>query len=280
MENNSNYKLVVNASDSSFNLNLKELVRYKDLFFTLAYRDLRVRYAQTFLGLLWAFIQPATTLVIFSIVFGRFVNVDTGGVPYPVFAVIGVSLWTYFSFVLSQSGGSIIGAQEMVKKIYFPRLVIPVSKAVVGFVDFGVALIILIGLFIYYGITPSSNVIFIPVFILLTIISSLAVGIWLSALTIRYRDFQYVVPFMVQFGLYITPIAFPTSIVINNLPEWATVLFYLNPMTGIVEGFRWCLLGGESPSEYFWISISFIFILFVSGIYYFRKIERIMADII
>jgi lipopolysaccharide transport system permease protein len=280
MENNSNYKLVVNASDSSLNLNLKELARYKDLFFTLAYRDLRIRYAQTFLGLLWAFIQPATTLIIFSIIFGRFINVDTGDIPYPVFAIIGVSLWTYFSFVLSQSGSSIIGAQEMVKKIYFPRLVIPISKAVVGFVDFGVALIILIVLFIYYGITPSSNVIFMPVFILLTIISSLAVGIWLSALTIRYRDFQYVVPFLVQFGLYITPIAFPTSIVIKNLPEWATVLFYLNPMTGIVEGFRWCLLGGDSPSEYFWISVLVTIILLISGLFFFKRIEKKMADII
>jgi lipopolysaccharide transport system permease protein len=201
-------------------------------------------------------------------------------VPYPVFAVIGVSLWTYFSFVLSQSGNSIIGAQDMVKKIYFPRLVIPVSKAVVGFVDFAVALIILVALFLYYGITPSSNAIFIPVFILLTIISSLAVGIWLSALTIRYRDFQYVVPFLVQFGLYVTPIAFPTSVVINNLPKWATILFYLNPMAGIVEGFRWCLLGGNLSLDYFWISTGIVFILFITGVYYFRKLERVMADII
>ncbi len=280
MNYNDSHKLIVDSSDSALKLNLKELFRYKDLFLTLAYRDLRVRYAQTFLGLLWAFIQPATTLIIFSVIFGRFVKVDTGGVPYPVFAVIGVSLWTYFSFVLSQSGNSIIGAQDMVKKIYFPRLIIPVSKAVVGFVDFAVALIILVALFLYYGITPSSNAIFIPVFILLTIISSLAVGIWLSALTIRYRDFQYVVPFLVQFGLYVTPIAFPTSVVINNLPKWATILFYLNPMAGIVEGFRWCLLGGNLSLDYFWISVGIIFILFISGVYYFRKLERVMADII
>jgi lipopolysaccharide transport system permease protein len=280
MNHNDSHKLIVDSSDSALKLNLKELFRYKDLFLTLAYRDLRVRYAQTFLGLLWAFIQPATTLIIFSVIFGRFVKVDTGGVPYPVFAVIGVSLWTYFSFVLSQSGNSIIGAQDMVKKIYFPRLVIPVSKAVVGFVDFAVALIILVALFLYYGITPSSNAIFIPVFILLTIISSLAVGIWLSALTIRYRDFQYVVPFLVQFGLYVTPIAFPTSVVINNLPKWATILFYLNPMAGIVEGFRWCLLGGNLSLDYFWISTGIVFILFITGVYYFRKLERVMADII
>lgn len=280
MNSKVNYTTKVNATDSSLKLNLKELFRYKDLFIVLAYRDLRVRYAQTFLGLLWALIQPLTTLIIVSIVFGRFVKVDTGNTPYPVFAVIGISLWTYFSFVLSQSGSSVIGAQEMVKKIYFPRLVIPLSKAVVGFVDFGVALLLLIGLFFYYGIIPSSNIVFLPVFLILTIISSLAVGIWLSALTIRYRDFQYVVPFFVQFGLYLTPIAYPTDVVVNNLPKWATFLFYLNPMAGIVEGFRWSLLGGTAPMGYFWVSIIFVFILFISGLYYFRKIERIMADII
>ena len=280
MEPITTYKTKVDASDSALALNLKELFRYKDLFWVLAYRDLRVRYAQTFLGLLWAFIQPLSTLLIISVVFGRFVKVDTGGIPYPVFAIIGVSLWTYFSFVLTQSGGSVIGAQEMVKKIYFPRLVIPLSKAVVGFVDFGVALLLLVGLFFYYRIIPSSNIVFLPIFLILTLISSLAVGIWLSALTIRYRDFQYVVPFFVQFGLYITPVAYPTDVVVSNLPSWASFLFYLNPMAGIIEGFRWCLLGGITPNGYFWVSIGIVFILFISGVYYFRKIERVMADII
>ncbi len=270
----------ISASDSNLRLNLRELFSYKDLFFVLAYRDLRVRYAQTFLGLLWALIQPLTTLIIISVVFGRFVKIDTGEIPYPVFAVTGIALWTYFSFVLSQSGSSIIGSQEMVKKIYFPRLVIPLSKAVVGFVDFGVAILLLIALFIYYEIIPSSNIVFLPLFIILTIVSSLAVGIWLSALTIRYRDFQYVVPFFVQFGLYVTPIAYPSEMVIENLPSWATFLYHLNPMAGIVEGFRWCLFGGELATGYFMISITFVFIIFIGGIYYFKKIERVMADIL
>jgi len=274
------YKLTVDASDPALKLNLKELFRYKDLFFVLAYRDLRVRYAQTFLGLLWAFIQPATTLLIISVVFGKLVNVDTNGVPYPVFAITGISVWTYFSFVLSQSGTSLIGAQDMVKKIYFPRLVIPLSKAVVGLVDFGVAILILIALFFYYGIMPTANIIFLPAFIILLIIAALAVGIWFSALTIRFRDFQYVVPFLVQFGLYITPIAYSSQTVSNNLPEWASILFYLNPMTSIVDGFRWCLLGGSVPSDYFWLSVAVIFILFVGGVYYFKSLEKTMADII
>lgn len=280
MNADTEHKLTVNASDSAFKLNLKELFHYKDLFFELAYRDFKVRYAQTFLGLMWAFIQPTVTLLIITVVFGKFVNVDTDGIPYPVFAITGVSLWTYFSFVLSQSGNSLIGMQDMVKKIYFPRLIIPLSKAVVGLVDLGVALIILIALFLYYGIVPSVNVVFLPVFFLLTIISSLAAGIWLSALTIRYRDFQYVVPFLVQFGLYLTPIAYPSKIIITNLPAWAAFLFYLNPMAGVIEGFRWCLFGGTLPSWHFWLSISIVFVLFFSGIYYFKKLEKVMADII
>lgn len=276
---NSNF-IKIRATDSTLKLNLKEFFQYKDLFLVLAYRDLRVRYAQTFLGLLWALIQPLSSLIIISIVFGKFVNVDTGNTPYPVFAIIGITIWTYFSFVLSHSGSSIIGAQEMVKKIYFPRLIIPMSKAIVGLVDFGVAIILLVILFVYYKIIPSANVIFLPIFIFLTIISSLAVGIWLSALTIRFRDFQHITPFLVQFGLYLTPVAYPTEIVVGNLPKWATFLFYLNPMTGIIDGFRWCLLGGLAPSGYFWISISVVFILFITGLLYFKKTERIMADII
>jgi lipopolysaccharide transport system permease protein len=280
VEKNSEHITVVDSSKSSIKLNLRELYKYKDLFLTLSYRDIRVRYAQTFIGLIWAFIQPATTLIIFSFVFGKFVNVDTGDTPYPVFAIIGISLWTYFSFVLSQAGNSIIGAQEMVKKIYFPKLVIPLSKAIVGLIDFAVSLIILIFMFIYYQIIPSNNLMFIPLFILLTIFCSLAFGIWLSALTIRYRDFQYVVPFLVQFGLYITPIAYPMEVVINNLPDWAAVLYHLNPMAGIIEGFRWCLLGGAAPSIYFWISVLVTIILLISGLFFFKRIEKKMADII
>jgi lipopolysaccharide transport system permease protein len=273
-------KTVVDADKGHLSLNIKELISYKDLFWVLAYRDLRVRYAQTFLGLFWAFIQPAATLLIFTVVFGMAVNVDTGGVPYPIFAIAGMSAWAYFAFVLNQSGNSIIGAQEMVKKIYFPRLVIPLSKAVVGLVDFAVALLFMAILMVIYGFMPSGNIIYLPLFILLTIISALAVGIWLSALTIRYRDFQHVVPFMVQFGLYATPIAYPAETIINSLPKWAVVIYYLNPMAGVVEGFRWSLLGGQAPSQYAYISFALIVVLFISALFYFRKVERVMADIV
>lgn len=274
------YKLVVDANKKGLKLNIKELFQYRDLFLILAYRDLRVRYAQTFLGLLWAVIQPLATLIIFTLVFGRAMDVNTGGIPYPLFAVCGMAAWSYFSFVLSQSGNSIITSQEMVKKIYFPRLVIPLSKALVGFVDFTIALVFIIVLLFYFGITPSSNLIVLPVFILLTIISALSVGIWLSALTIRYRDFQHIVPFMVQFGLYATPIGYPASLVVDNLPSWATILYYLNPVAGIVEGFRWCILGGAPPDMYTYISFVVVFILFISSLFYFKKVERVMADIV
>lgn len=273
-------RLVVDAGKKGINLNLKELYQYKDLFLILAYRDLKVRYAQTFLGLLWAILQPLATLIIFTVVFGKVAKVDTGGVPYPLFAICGMAAWTYFAFVLNQSGNSIIGAQEMVKKIYFPRLVIPLSKAVVGFIDFLIAFIFIIILLLYYGVVPSANIIYLPIFIFLTIASALAAGIWLSALTIRYRDFQHIVPFIVQFGLYATPVGYQAKDVVANLPEWGTFLFYVNPMAGIVEGFRWSILGGSPPVVYAYISFSVILVLFVSGLYYFKRMEKIMADVV
>lgn len=276
----STHRIVVDANKSRFSINLKELFDYKDLFLILAYRDLRVRYAQTFLGLTWAFVQPAATLLIFTIVFGRAVKVDTAGIPYPVFAITGMTAWTYFAFVLNQSGNSIIGAQEMVKKIYFPRLVIPLSKALVGFVDFLIAFIILIGLMVIYRIAPSANLIFLPLFVLLTVVSALAVGIWLSALTIRYRDFQHVVPFLVQFGLYATPIAYTSETIVNNLPRWGILLYYVNPMAGVVEGFRWSILGGTPPNEFAYVSFGIVVLLFFSSLLYFKRVEKIMADIV
>lgn len=273
-------KIIVDANKHSFSLNLKELFSYRDLFLILAYRDLRVRYAQTFLGLAWAVLQPVATLIIFTLVFGRFVKVDTGGVPYPVFALCGMVAWTYFSFVMNQSGNSIIGAQEMIKKIYFPRLVIPLSKAVVGLVDFMIAFFLLLMLLMYYRVAVSANILILPLFVLLTILSSLAAGIWLSALSIRFRDFQHVTPFLVQVGLYATPIAYPGEVVIGTLPDWGVVLFYLNPMAGVVEGFRWSILGQGSLHGVSFISYGMVVILFFTGLFYFKKVEKVMADIV
>lgn len=269
-------KLVVDSQKKGVSLNLKELFSYRDLFLILAYRDLRVRYAQTFLGLTWAILQPITTLFIFVIIFGRAIKVDTGGIPYPLFALTGMVNWTYFSFVLNQSGNSIISAQEMVKKIYFPRLIIPLSKAIVGFVDFLVTAIFLLILMVYYKMYPPANVLYAPIFVVCTILASLGVGIWLSALTIRYRDFQHIVPFLVQIGLYATPIAYPSSLI----PDKYLTLFYLNPMAGIVEGFRWSLLGVGTINNYIFLSLAVIILIFVSGVFYFKKVEKVIADIV
>ncbi len=269
-------RLVIDAQQRGQWLNWKELYAYRDLFFILAYRDIKVRYAQTVLGLLWAFLQPLCTLLIFSLVFGNAMRVDTGGVPYPVFAACGMSAWTYFAYVMNQAGNSIISAQGMIQKIYFPRLIIPFSKAIVGFIDFAISLVLVLILAVWFGVSPSANMIFLPFFILMAVVSALAVGIWLSALTIRYRDFQQLVPFLVQMGLYATPIAYPSSMISREYQ----LLYHLNPMAGVVEGFRWSIVGGQAPHPYAYLSFGLTGILFITALVYFRKIERVMADIV
>ncbi len=269
-------QIIIDSSKKGINLNIKELIAYKDLLLTLAYRDLKVRYAQTVLGFLWAAIQPLTTLLIFTLVFAKVAKVDTGSIPYPLFALAGMSGWTYFAFVMSQAGSSIVSAQGMISKIYFPRLIIPISKALVGLVDFGITFAFMIGLMFYYGFAPGLNILFFPVFLILAIISGLTIGIWLSALTVRFRDFQQIVPFMVQLGMYATPVAYPASLV----PEKYQFVYFLNPMAGVVEGFRWSLLGGNEPNSLIFLSSALIIILFISGLYFFRSVEKVMADII
>ena len=251
----------------------------RDLFYSLAWRDFRVRYAQTTIGFVWAVLQPVVTLMILSLVFGRFVGVSTD-VPHLLFTVAGTSIWSYFSYVMTNSGNSIITNQNMIQKIYFPRLIIPLSKAIVGFIDFGISLLIMVILMFYYDITPSPNIWYAPIFILTGIISALSIGIWLSSLTVRYRDFQHVVPFIIQIGLYITPIAYPAEFAMQKLPSWASTLYYLNPMAGVIQGFRWSVFGGEAPGNLIFISISMIVIMFITGMVYFSKIEDEMADFV
>jgi lipopolysaccharide transport system permease protein len=210
------------------------------------------------------------------LIFGKGIKIDTGNVPYPLFALSGLSAWTYFAFVMNQAGNSIIGAQGMIQKIYFPRLIIPLSKAVVGLVDFTVTLFFLICLMVWFRFVPSANVVLLPFFLLMTIIAALGVGIWLSALTIRYRDFQHIVPFMVQFGLYATPIAYPATLI----PVEYQLLYHLNPMAGIVAGFQWSIVGGAELQPFAFLSFTIACVLFISGLLYFKKVERVMADIV
>ena len=246
----------------------------------LAWRDFRVRYAQTVVGLAWAFLQPALTLLILYVVFGRFANVDSAGLPHIVYTSCGLLAWSYFAYVMQNSGSSIIMAQAMVKKIYFPRIIIPLSKAVVGLIDFFVSAMLLALLMIIFGVTLSSNVFYLPVFLILNVFASLGIGIWVSSLSIRFRDFQYVVPFMVQLGLYITPTAYPAEFAISRLPEWASFLYFLNPMAGIVEGFRWCILGTQPPTSMSLISFGMVVVLFITSILYFRSIDGKIADMV
>ncbi len=267
-------QIVIDAN-KKFSLNLRELIEYRELLFMLAYRDIKVRYAQTALGVLWALIQPLTTLVIFTLIFGKVVKVDTNGVPYTLFALSGMSLWGYFSAVMSQAGNSVIGAQGIVKKIYFPRLIIPLSKCISAFVDFGITLLFLLGLMLYHQYIPSVNAVWIPFFILATIFSGLGIGIWLSALSIRYRDLQYVLPFAVQLGTYASPVAYPSSLV----PQEYLAFYYLNPMAGMIDGMRWAMFGSPINNGVF-ISFGVSVFLFVSGFIYFRKIEGEIADIV
>lgn len=270
----------VDAKKGIRGFGIREVLDYRDLLLVLAYRDYRVRYAQTYLGFLWAFVQPLAMLLVFIVVFSRAAGIDTGSIPYPLFAMAGMSAWTYFSYVMGQSGSSIIAAQGMIQKVYFPRLIIPLSKALVGLIDFAITLVLIIGLMIWYAYPPSGNLWAFPLFFLLTIMASLGTGIWLSALTIRFRDLQHVVPFLVQFGLFLTPAAYPPELVIKNLPSWASILYYVNPMAGIVEGFRWSLLGGPPLSIYAWISFVIAGIILIIGVIWFRKVDRIMADIV
>lgn len=269
-----NYEI---KSNKTISLGLKELLQYRDLLFMLVFRDFKIKYVQTFLGVLWTIIQPVLTLLIFTLIFGKFIKVDTGEVPYPIFALCGMWAWNYFSIVMGQSGSSIIGAQSLVTKIYFPRLIIPVSKSIFGLFDFGVTLLFLVGVMFYYSFVPSANIFFLPFFILLLVFFSSAVGIWLSALTIRFRDVQYMVPFIIQLGLYITPVVYPSTLI----PPKYLFLYYCNPMAGIIEGFRWSILGNNHIDiTTIGMTAIFIFFFFIGGVLYFRKIEDKIADII
>ena len=264
-------------SNKNLALNVKELLQYKDLFYTLSWREFRVRYAQTFLGFAWAFLQPIATLIIFFFIFGKVIKVDTGNIPYPVFALTGLTAWTYFSFVVSNAGRSIINESNMIKKIYFPRLVIPLSKALVGLIDFVISFILLIIAMIYFKVPVITNIVWIPFFLLLIMLVSVGVGIWVSALSIRFRDVQHIIPFFIQIGLYATPVAYSTIMI----PAKYQLAYYLfNPLAGVIEGFRWCMIGGEINANYLLYSVLIILIIFISSIFYFRKVEKIMADIL
>jgi len=270
-------KIVIRPSRGWVPLKLKEFWEYRELLYFLIWRDIKVRYKQTALGAAWAIIQPLFTMIVFSIVFGRLAQIPSDGVPYPIFAFCALLPWQLFAHALTESGNSLVASQNLITKVYFPRLVIPLAAVLAGLVDFAIAFVVLLGMMAYYGIVPTMAVVFLPLFLLLAVTTALAVGLWLSALNVQYRDVRYTIPFLTQFWLFITPIAYPSSLV----PEGWRTLFGLNPMAGVVESFRWALLGTASaPGPMLAVSVAVVVALLVGGLYYFRRMEKTFADVV
>ncbi|MCZ7574944.1 MAG: ABC transporter permease [Ardenticatenaceae bacterium] len=268
---------IIKPSRGWVSLKLHELWEYRELLYFLVWRDVKVRYKQTVLGTAWAIIQPFFTMVVFSLFFGRLAQIPSDGIPYPIFSYTALVPWTFFANGLNQSSNSLVGSANLITKIYFPRLVVPISSVLSGVVDFALAFMVLLGMMLYYGIVPTMNVVWLPLFLLLALVTSLGVGLWLSAMNVEFRDVRYVVPFLTQFWLFATPIAYPSSL----LPEPWRALYGLNPMAGVVEGFRWALLGTQTaPGPMILVSTLAALVLLVSGAYYFRRMEKTFADVV
>ena len=258
-------------------LGLRELWDYRELLWFLVWRDVKVRYKQTVLGAGWAILQPVATMVVFSLFFGRLAGVPSDGLPYPIFSFAALVPWTFFSQGLAQSANSLVGSQNLITKVYFPRLAIPIATVLAGLVDFALAFLVLLVMMLAYGIVPGPEVMALPPLLLLALITALGAGLWLSALNVQFRDVRYVVPFLTQLWLFLTPIAYPSSLLGE---PWRTV-YGLNPMAGVVEGFRWALLGtGEPPGAMLAASIVAALALLASGAFHFRRMEKTFADVV
>lgn len=258
-------------------LNLKDLWLYRELVYFLTWRDIKVRYKQAVLGITWAVLQPLLTMVIFSFIFGNLAKLPSDGIPYPLFSYAAILPWQLFSSALQRSSVSLVGNANLLTKIYFPRLIIPFSAVMSSLVDFGIAFLIMIGLMIYYQVWPTLMTLWVIPLTLLTLITALAVSLWLSALNVLYRDVQHMIPFLLQFWMYASPVAYSAELIPPGV--W-TVIYGLNPMTGVIQGFRWALLGTEPPGILLAISIVIVIILLISGLFYFRRMEKTFADMV
>jgi lipopolysaccharide transport system permease protein len=277
MNHGSNTELIIEAGRTEQQY-WKDLWRYRELLYFLAWRDILVRYKQTAIGLLWALIRPFLTMVVFTVVFGNLAKLPSGGVPYPILVFSALLPWQFFASALSEGSNSLISNANLLSKVYFPRLIIPISAIVVSFVDFLVSGLILLGLMAWYNFVPDWRFLTLPLFVLLAWAAAMGAGLWLAALNVKYRDFRYIVPFIVQFGLYISPVGFSSSIV---PPQWR-LLYALNPMVSVIDGFRWAILKGQTAIDPvgFLLSMGLVLLLLASGIWYFRKVERTFADVI
>lgn len=258
-------------------VDLRELWAYRELLYFLVWRDIKVRYKQTLLGAAWAVLQPFLTMVVFSVFFGWLAKVPSDGYPYPLFAYTALLPWQLFAYALNESSASLVSNQRLITRVYFPRLAVPIAGVLSGLVDFGIAFLVLLGMMLYYGVMPSPRLLILPLFLLLALLSALAVGLWFSALNVIYRDVRYVIPFLTQFWLFLTPIAYPSSL----LPAWLKPFYFLNPMVGVVEGFRWALLGSQSQvGAMIWVSAGMVVLLLIGGLIYFRRMESRFADLL
>jgi lipopolysaccharide transport system permease protein len=270
-------RLRIRPSKGWISLNPGELWAYRELFYFFTWRDIKVRYKQTVLGAAWAVLQPLLTMIVFSLFFGRLAKVPSDGVPYPVFAYAALVPWTFFANGLTQASNSLVQNANMLKKVYFPRLALPVSTVMAGVLDFVLAFIVLLGMLAYFGIAPTANVLFLPLFLLLALVTSLGVSLWLAAMNVQFRDVRYTIPFLTQFWLFATPIAYPSSLLSE---PWRTV-YGINPMVGVVEGFRWALLGVDTaPGPIVAVSSLVAIIFLVTGTLYFRRMEQTFADVV
>lgn len=260
-------------------LNLRDLWAYRELLYFLTWRDIVVRYRQAVLGVAWAILQPVLTMVVFTVVFNRFLGVKSPSpdLPYAVFSFAGLLPWQFFAGALTRASASLVGSAGLLTKVYFPRLVIPISAVLAGLVDLGISFLVLLGLMAAYGIAPTWHIVFVPLFVLLALVTALAVSLWLSALNVLYRDVGYIIPFLVQLWMFVSPVIYPLS----DVPAGPLrVVFALNPMTGVIGGFRWALLGQQFPGGYMWISVAVVVPVLVGGLFYFRSMERVFADVV
>jgi lipopolysaccharide transport system permease protein len=269
--------IIIKPSRGWVALKLNELWEYRELLYFLVWRDIKVRYKQTVLGIAWAIIQPFFTMVVFSLFFGRLAKVPSDGIPYPIFSFAALVPWTFFANGLSMASNSLVDSANLIKKVYFPRLTIPLATVLSGVVDFVLAFAMLLGMMFYFGIAPTFNVIWLPLLLLLAFVTSLGVSLWLSAMNVQFRDVRYTIPFLTQLWLFATPIAYPSSLLSE---PWRT-LYGINPMVGVVEGFRWALLSANTaPGPIIIVSSLAALFVLVSGAYYFRRMERTFADVV
>ncbi|MEO6683147.1 MAG: ABC transporter permease [Ginsengibacter sp.] len=277
MTKTTEFDLVIEPGRSEKNY-WNDIWRFRELFFFMAWRDILVRYKQTVIGLSWSIIRPVLTMIVFTVIFGNLAKFPSEGVPYPILVYAAMLPWQFFSTSFADASNSLIGNSNMLTKIYFPRLIIPASTVIVNMVDFIISFAILVILMIWYSFVPGWNILFLPLFLFMAFVISLSAGLYVAALNVRYRDFKYIVPFVVQFGLYISPVGFSSSVV----PEKWRLLYSLNPMVGIIDGFRWCILGGEH--QIYWpgmlLSLAMILLIVFYSIFYFRKMEKTFADVI